>query len=213
MGIYNDTTHDYKLAAIPIVALVNPGAQIELTRRFDRDPRLRPTAVSDDAAQLRSALENAAKSYAGKPISAEEAEKFALTALHLLQQVATSSSSVFRTADAQAGPDQRPERQAFAQSVVPVAAANVLAVLSSTEAQRALADAALDSTRPPELRIQLLASLASSGTQIGCRLNDVQLGKLLDLVKASTGDMALAAARTHGAMTQPTANVVQMIEK
>jgi hypothetical protein len=53
--------------------------------------------------------------------------------------------------------------------------------------------------------------LALSATHIGNKLNDLQLDNLLKLVMNSKGDLAIAAARAHGAMTLPTANLVEMI--
>ncbi len=96
---------------------------------------------------------------------------------------------------------------------VVLAASGVLSLMGSMEAQRALADVALDSTRPTDMRIQLLGNLADSATRFGSHLNDVQLGEVLDLAKSSPGDLGLAAARVHGALTLPTSDVVQLIEK
>ena len=92
-----------------------------------------------------------------------------------------------------------------------VEASTVLALIDSVEVQKALADSALDVTKPNDQRIALLNSLSTHATNFGNKLTDIQLEKILDLVKNSKGDLAIAAARTHGALTLPTANVVKMI--
>ncbi|MCX5660694.1 MAG: hypothetical protein NTW19_13380 [Planctomycetota bacterium] len=209
VSLYRQSAADYKLAAVPIVALVSPGDQIELSRRFDRDPRLRPVAMTEDAKQLKPALEQAVTSYAGAAINAEEAEQFALTSLHLLRSLALNTSNVFKVGEAEpalvrALNDIRPQ--------VAIDAAAVLSLLDSGDAQRALADAALDATQDPKKRVPFIVSLTESATRFGSKLNEVQLGKVLDLVKTAQGDLALPASRLHGALTLPTSNVAQLIE-
>lgn len=209
VALYRQSATDYKLAAVPIVALVSPGDQIEINRRFERDPRIRAVAMTEDAKQLRPALEQAVNSYAGDAISAEEAEQFALTSLRLLRGIALNTSNVFKVSEAEPALIRaiNDSRQAVA-----IEAASVLALLNSADAQRALADAALDATADPAKRIPFIASLTESATRFGSKLNDVQLAKVLDLAKTAQGDLALPASRLHGALTLPTSNVVQMIE-
>ncbi|MCE9590475.1 MAG: hypothetical protein K8S99_08130 [Planctomycetes bacterium] len=205
------TTTDYKLAAVPILAVVNGADQIALNHLYpETDSRVRSTVLSDDAAALKQAVADATAVYAGETISPEEAERYALTSLKLLTQVSQDGAGVFDVKEAlpaliEALADKRP--------AIASGAAEVLATVNSADGQIAVGDAALDAARPQELRIALLQSLAKSATLMGNHLNEVQLGKLLETIKTSQGELALAAAKAHGALTLPTANVVQLIEQ
>lgn len=211
IALHRQTTTDYKLAAVPTIALVSKGDQIELKRRYDRDDRIRTIAQSEKFEELKAAAEELATSSKGSPIAAEEAQTLALTSLRFLHEIALAgSSSVYNLADAQpaliaALGDKRPQ--------VVVGAAKVLAMIESPDAQTAIAEAALDPTHPTDMRVALLGSLADSATLLGNHLTEIQAGKLLDLVKNSQGDLALASSRAHGALTLPTANVVPLIIK
>lgn len=210
-AVRRDLAQNYKLAAAPMVAIVSAGDQIELNRRYDRDHTIRTVVRSpDNAGDLKAAVESAAKMSAGAPMSPEESQKYALTSLSALGEIAQNGSPVFNAADAQSSliaalSDKR--------APVAIAAAGVLARMESPEAQQAIAEAALDASRPEETRIALLGSLAESATQIGNHLGEVALSKLLDLVKTSRGDVAIAAARAHGALTLPTSDLVPLIVK
>lgn len=207
--IDRQTVTDYKLAAVPILAIVNAADQIELNRLYpDSDARVRSTVLGDDTDALRKAIEQATAVYAGDAISPEEAEHFAATSLTLLKQIALDSGEVFNVREAEpalieALSDSRP--------VIASGAAAVLATINSADGQVAIGDAILDDSKSEELRISMLESLAKSATLQGNQLNEVQLSKLLELVKTSEGQLAIAAARAHGALTLPTANVVQLI--
>lgn len=202
---------DYKLSTVPILALSSQSDQIDLSRTFANDARIHSALATSDSAKLKDAVEKAVADATGATIPAEEGAKLALQALVILRELAISNNSIYIVADAQAAlieallTDKRSE--------IAIAAGAVLAEMDSIDAQRALGDAALDATRTAEARVALLHHLAHSATLYGNRLNDLQLTKLLELVKTSTGDLAVTGARTHGALTLPTSNVVQMITK
>lgn len=203
------TSSDYKLAAVPILAIATPGDQIEINRRYpDANSRVRSTVSVAEADAIKAAVEQATATYAGQSISAEEAHGYATTALKLLNEVALGAAGVFHVDEAEPALIEAlgDEREDIAGG-----AAKVISKIESVDGQIALGDAALDDTRSPELRISLLNSLSESATFSGNHLNEVQLAKLLELVKTSEGDIAIAAARAHGALTLPTANVVQML--
>jgi len=206
-SLLRQTAMHYKLAATPIVAMVSSGEQIELSQRYEGEVRLRPTAEATEASDLEPALENA-RAYAGTSLSSQEATAFALKSLQLLESVAIGHEAVFNVHDAapalrSAMTDPRPD--------VVRHAARVLALLDSTEAQRAIADVALDPTTSPQLKVDLLDSLAVSARRFGNRLTSLHLSSTLELVRTAYGDVGAAAAELHGALTLPTSNVVEMI--
>lgn len=206
-GLYRDSEHDYNLAAVPIIAIVSAEDQSDLKRRFRDHHRLHTVDTAEIEQDLESAIAQARSEY-DTIMSSEEAQHFALRALSLLREVAVGEYDVFNVADAkpsllQALDDDR-------QPIV-TRAAEVLALIDETETQQAIAESALDDTRATETRIALLGSLAESATYFGGHLTVEQLEMLLDLVTSGQGELAVEAGRAHGALTQPTDNVVQLI--
>lgn len=206
--LVRDRVTDYKLSAVPLIILSSPGELSLLHHAYENQRGVYVVGQTNASSELRPVIEQAAAAYAGAPIDAAEATDYANEALDLLWQITLSSGEVFNVRDAlpslmQALGDQRPQ--------IVVKAAHVLALIDAPDGQQAIADAALDETRAVDLRVALLGALAESATHTGNRLNEPQLDKVLDLVQASSGDMALAAARAHGALTLPTSNVVQML--
>jgi len=208
--LFRYTSSDYRLATVPILALVKPVDKIELTRIFDKNRRLllMPQDAGLDA--LRSAFDQASKANFGAAIKSSESKKLASTSLNLLRLIATSNSSVFNVSDAlptliQALNDTRPE--------ISTQAAHVLALIDEPSAQIAIANVSLDNSRPLNPRISLLESLAESARFYGNHLNDTQLTKLRELVQTSRGGLVTAAAQAYGALTLPTSDVVQLIVK
>jgi len=202
--LYNQTIEDVKLAAVPIVAIVDAGTQVRLNRKYGEGGRVF-TALVTDADGLKAAVDRARKAYAGAEISEEEAGKYAATALILLREIALGSDKVYNVMDAQPALVQAlsDDRQNIVQQ-----AGGVLALLNSEAAQKALADAALDTARPEETRVSILNSLALSATHFGTRLNEVQLDGLHKLIGSAKGDVALSAARAYGALAQPTSKEI-----
>jgi hypothetical protein len=208
--LYHTTGEDYKLAAVPLLAVISAGDQIEFNRRYEGHDRLRSTLASTDPKALSDAVKQAASAYAGDPIGADEALVYATSALALLRSVAVGSAAVFQIADAEPALVQA---LGDARESIVTQAADVLALIPSPDAQRQIADAALDMARPENVRIALLGSLAESAKNFGSHLIPAQSDRLLTLVKESSGDLAIASARAHGALTMPTGNVVELLLK
>lgn len=208
-AMFRSTAVEYKLATAPVLGVVTPGDQLELARRITRQPRF-STTVAGDPAQFRSAVEaamTAAHSGGGGAITDDEAQAFALRAAGLLELTAIENKGVFNPMDAQpalieALSDPRLE--------VAVAAAAVLAKLDSEPAQRAIASTALAS-KDARVQVPMLISLAASANTFGNRLEQPQTDALLELVRTAEGDVALAAARAHGALSLPTSNAVDLL--
>lgn len=203
--IHHDTANDYKTGSVPILALLNVEQQIRLGNALGDNTRVSSALISEDTQALRAAVEAASGSYAGETISTQQSTEFALTALRLLHEVAVDSN-VFNVAEAQpaliqALTDERDE--------VKIASAAVLALIDDGDAQQALAKAALDTTG--DLQLAMLGSLAESATYFGNHLPAGQTDRLLERVGSSSGDLAIAAARAHGALSLPTSNAVKLL--
>ena len=207
-AVYRQASVDYRLASVPVLAIVTPVDRINLTERLKNRNRLFFVLKDAELDELRTNLEQASLSNLGSAITPEESDGLALTALRLLRSVAASNNRVFDVSDAlptliQALNDNRQK--------VTTEAARVLALIDDPEAQRAIADAALESSRPLNPRIALFESLSESARFFGNYLLDLQLAKLLELIKTDRGGLIIAAAKAHGALTLPTANVVELI--
>ena len=201
------TNGDYKLGAVPVLALVAPEVQAVVAERARQLlPRLiSGAAASDDPQRLGKAVEDTVASYAGTAMDAGQSTTFALMALGVLRDVALASD-VYNIVDAQpaliqALADDRPD--------IVVGAATVLSLINTPEAQIAIADYALRTMA--DVQLALLESLADSATHFGNLLNDPQKQQLIDLVSNSDGELAATAARAHGALTLPTSEAVKEI--
>jgi len=210
-ALYEKSIADYKLAAVPMVAVGTEGTVIRLSDTFRGNRRMFPVLFSDDAAKLKPGFEQARLSYVGKEVGADEAAKYASQSLMLLREIVMSRDEVYNVLDAQPALLEalsKDSRQAIVQQV-----GTVLALINTDDSQKALADAALDETRPEDTRISLLSSLAESATHYGSKLNEVQLDNLQKMLGTAKGDLGIAAARAFGAHSQPTAKVVDLITK
>jgi hypothetical protein len=200
------TKDDYKLGSVPVLAVVTPGQQIDLQERLGDERRLQSTVAGDPEA-LAAAVEQITETMAGSALTAEQSTDFALTALALLGEIALNGQ-VYNVTDAQ--PAITAALNDPRQAVV-AAAGMVLAVTPNAPAQQALADSAL--AYSGDVQLDLLASLADSATHFGNLLTDSQANKISALAESSEGDLAITAARAHGALTLPSSSAVQMIFK
>lgn len=202
----NDTTNDYKTGAVPILGLMQNGEQQNRLRNALGDStRVSPSLISDNTEDLRAAVESATASYTGDSISATQSTEFALLALALLRDVAIDSS-VFQVTDAQPALTQALTDD---RDAVKIASAKVLALIDNADAQSSLAESALSTDG--DLQLAMLASLAESATYFGNYLSTDQTDRILELVQTGSGDLAIAAARAHGALALPTANAVKLL--
>jgi hypothetical protein len=166
--------------------------------------------VASTGEELAAAVKQASGSVQGTNVSAEKALEYATTSLSLLLDLTKEQGKTFRAADAQ------PALIAAlkdAREPVVLGAAAVLARLEDAGAQRAIADAALEPERTPEMRVKLLKALSESARLRGNLLGDGQLQLLLKLVRESTGPVSDAAAEAHGALDLPTSNAVDFLLK
>lgn len=199
---------DYRLAALPVIAVAEAREAVEIERRFALQARKPYVVRPEDPAAVTKAIQEALAASGGVQLTEEETRENCLKAMAALRDLVISLNQTFRAVDAQpaviqALGDRQPE--------IVAAAAEILALLDTAEAQTALADAALDSSRPQEQRIMLLGALADSARNHGNRLSQAHLDKILALVLSSEGELAIAASRVHGALNLPAANVVRVI--
>lgn len=201
-----ETENDYKLAATPLLAIVNTGQQVRLQQRFGEERRFRSVVAEQGYSNLREAVAQIADDFAGAAIGRDEAHAMSLTALAVLRDIALAAG-VYNVQEAEPALERalRDDREGVA-----FAAAEALALIDTSTAQRALAERALG-LEEGELKIAMLGSLAGSATAFGNMLDAEHGEALLSLVRSSEGELADAASRAHGALSLPTAHAVELI--
>lgn len=195
---------DYRLGASDMLAILLPADQAQVMQKYDRAVRKPYLAASATGQEIASALQPKGN---GQAVAAQD-DADAMAAVNLLRDLALSQSKVFRISEAQpalirALNDARPD--------LAMAAAQALALLPDAQAQQAIADAALDAKRPANQRLALMGYLARSATALGNKLNEAQVAAIQELVKSGKGDMAITAAKVHGALMLPSAQVLDVI--
>ncbi|WP_428388881.1 HEAT repeat domain-containing protein [Mucisphaera sp.] len=204
-AFFLDTKGDPRLGGSPVLAMVTAPEQITLTETFRAEPRFASALMVDSAAALRGAIDAVSEQYEGYSIRGAEAEAFAMTALELLEQIG-STDPVYYAGDAEVAMIQAlgDERE-----TVIMASGQALEHLPSPAAQAALADRALQASGAVQLA--LLSSLAESARFHGNLIDSRLVDGVRDLVVESTGELALAAARAHGALSLPTESGVNQV--
>jgi len=205
-ALHAGTLSDFKLNQAPILGLVSPGDQIKLKADLHGVARVFPAVAAVDAEALRPAAEAAAGTVSGDPIGAEEGMEFAVTALLLLRDIALGDGQVYNVLDAQAALEQALGDE---RDQVVTLAGHVLALIGNESAQRAIFDAALKTK--DAVQVSLLQSLAASAQHHGNLSTDARTAALLELVKTSEGDTAIAAAQAHGSLMLSTDKSVSLI--
>lgn len=191
---------DERAALTPVVLLVKEGGILISDQVLDTDPRVgRVLANESVAEQLTTRLEQIGRRYGYQPLTDEDGVDLSLEAARSLQRIAAYKSVIF---------DVRAAESALAEALnnhpseeVRIDTTRVLALIDSSTAQDALAQAALSDEHTSTLRIAAFASLAESARELGDRLSD-RLTKELIQQAMSEPDLELrtAASQALGAI-------------
>jgi len=157
-------------------------------------------------ALARSAQQNAS----GEAWTPELAESYALRAVQAMHKLAVGRNPVIDLSLAQpalvaATNDKQQEIQ--------VLAAQVLAYLNSPNAQRAIADMAMDSGHEMPVRISAFNALVDSAKLNGNMTSDATVGAIYALIQSrdTEPDLRAAAAAAFGALNLPSQKVKDLI--
>lgn len=183
-----------RTAATPVL-IVAPGVEsVALTRDMQELPRVAVTRpVGDDA--MTRVIDALLLRAAGGRMTDSEAEIFAIESLAALRDIAVSRTSVFDIRDSEGALiDALDLRRGGVRMMV----ADILAMIDSETAQRRLIAAALGAADTEQ--IDLLERVADSIRRFGNRAESRQVQAIVQLVRSSSGRLAEAAGRVHGAM-------------
>ncbi|MHC4518379.1 MAG: HEAT repeat domain-containing protein [Planctomycetota bacterium] len=167
--------------------------------------------------ESRLVVQNLAEALAGSTsegngaLTPELAASYALRAAEALLKVAVSRNPVIDLSLAEQA--LIAAAKGSSQQEIQVLAGQTLAYLSTANAQRAIADVALDATVPMEVRIAAFDSLASSAKVNGSQLPDAAIDQIYGLISSDQTEPELraAAAAAYGALNLPSQKVKDLI--
>lgn len=197
-----------RLLAAPVVAVTSAPDKIRLDRDLTEDRRVLTWIAGGTDEQFGAVVEDVVARTTGGRITEAESQQYAIEALDTLERIALSGSPVYRVEDAQPALLEALEKRSGGLRLL---VADVLAATPTDEAQRRLLDAALAATEQEQ--VDLLDRVAASARRFGNRAEPRQTDALLELIAASQGPVADAAARVHGAMNLPASNAVKLITR
>jgi hypothetical protein len=188
---------------IIVHSLASPWARMSLT-----DPTISYTESTAGPA-LAAAVDAARKKAGGLPMDEKVASDFALRAANLLSKLATARGQILDLSVAEPTllaslGDKRPQ--------IASAAGDALAMLNTSQSQSGLADRANDPATPPDVRISLYRSLATSAKFFGNRLSDQRIAALEQVVMGEKNvDIRSAAGDARGALNLPAEDAKALI--
>lgn len=195
-----------RFVATPVIAAV----EATETRRAlaKRDKRMVLTGHKPDKDAIATALADAAKLAAGKPLTAAEAEAWAVRAAKAAKGLAVTGNKVLDFARC-----RPPLIEALGSSpAVQTAAADALSVFKDASAQRAIADLANGDNTGAEVRIAAYKSATASVRRFGNQLTEAQARQVVSVV-VTQGPAAIrqAASLLLGAMDLPSEKIKPLI--
>ncbi len=205
-----------RLRASPILCVLPAAAITQYGGRFESDALSAVVREGLSADQIRASIEHLVAVTSGEPISVDEAERYALTALDTLRELAIGTSvgggsggsggGVFDVADAAS-----PLIAAISDSAgeVRLRVADVLSYIGQQRAQVALMDAVLESAGPE--RADLMARVISSAKRFGNLLQERHLKWLSEAAGSPDEQDAVMAASLMGALNLPNDQIVPLI--
>lgn len=195
-----------KLLATPILALAQPQDVSDLNAVFSRDTTVAVRSARIDESAITVSIEQLVEVASGGPISVSEAEQYGSRAIDALRDLAVSGSVVFDVGDA-----ATPLAQGVSATggELQLRLAEVLSRVDRPRAQVAIFDAAIAASGTQ--RVALLDKTAQSARRFGNRLEDRQVGRLLQMARTSTGDEATAAAALMGALGLSNNDIVPLL--
>jgi HEAT repeat protein len=140
----------------------------------------------------------------------ELADIYAMRAINVMLKLSLTRNSVVDVSQAR---DALVEATKDSRSLMQVISGQVLARLSSPDAQRAIADMALSEANIQEIRVAAFGSLAISAKINAMLLADEQVDAIYELISSDSTDPVLrsAAASAYGALNLPSRKVKTLI--
>ena len=194
-------------SSIPVVIVAQPadkGGLDELAA--DGRTVVLGADITDDA--FKAGVEALSAKALGGRVGAADSSRFVSEGIDALTRIGLSGSRVYKISDAQGGLIDALRAQ---EGPMRAAVAQVLALVNSNRAQRAVIDAALAASGDDQT--MLLGAVAQGARRFGSKATTAQADAVRELVRTSTGPVADAAAAAFGALSLPSSEAVDLIIK
>ena len=189
---------------------VRYSAAIAIANAGPRQPFTESRTVVQNLAEALAKAGQQTPAQGGQAWTPEQADAYSLRSAQAMLELASSRNPVIDLSLAQAAlvgatKDTRPE--------IRVLAGQILAYLSSPDAQRAIAMVAMDAANDTNVRTSAFGSLVSSAKVNGNMLPDGVVSEMYKLIGSPQADPALraAAAAAYGALNLPSQKVKDLI--
>lgn len=197
---------DNKMSVAPVLALMGPDDLITMERQFGRDQTVSVRRQSISTSAFDNSVETLLEVASGGPISADEADEYAVRAIEVLRNLAISNNLVLNIADA--GTiliDVLEQAEGFTLLEI----AEIISYMPQAKSQQAIMDAVLRSDA--EIQRELLTIVADSGKRFGNQLNNRQIRRLIELAQSDDQELAESAAATMGALELDNTGLLELI--
>lgn len=175
--ILTNLRSDPRTAGIPIFIVGPLDYQNQFAPKLESFPDVKFLVTPADTRLLKDQLDRGLASLGVRPLSAEERTELAKKAAGLLAEIARSPGSPFE-ADLPAAEPML--SQALNGPVAAIEAGQALGDIPGTDSQRALADVALDPSKPAPVRLNTAQQLARNIRRFGPRLSSEQERRLVE---------------------------------
>ncbi|MAD79127.1 MAG: hypothetical protein CMJ51_07130 [Planctomycetaceae bacterium] len=201
-----------RTGATPVLLVSDAVDGIRLDREFAEDRATVSWDGSGSDVQFGSTIERLMKVASGGRMTEVDAMTYTRNALQTLAVIARADGAVYKINDAEPA---LLEAMGTISGGMRLLVADVVALIGTDRAQRALMDAAIASSNPSE-QIALLDRAAANARSFGSRVEARQSEALRRLIAANAGaggnaGIADAAGRLYGSLDLPTDEAVSLI--
>ncbi len=199
---------DPRYVRLPLVVANESPSIDELTQD---DETVASVANEPDAEDLDAAVTRTIRASVGRPLSPDEADRWAVAAAEAVQALGRSDSKIYDLSYVLPALSQALGSDSAA---VRKAAAHALGAIDNTTAQQDLAEFANDGAVPEEVRLAAYAALGSSMRHYGNSLTEKQIDGVRSVATdgAESHPIRMAAAEAFGAMGLASEDIVPIIQ-
>lgn len=192
---------DFRFAHTPVLIVARPGDADKVRTLVRSDHRLGEVAPDLPPEAMEAAVAQVARAVGARAVTSEIGSELALEAAFVLRQLALTDNPVFKVADAQSA---LLEALKTTDPALRLAIAEVLGFIGSAEAQRAIAQVALDDAEAESMRVSMFAALAEAARRTGGHLPREQVDRLIETAEKDPNmTIRTAASQALGALNLP----------
>ncbi|MCH2148055.1 MAG: HEAT repeat domain-containing protein [Phycisphaerales bacterium] len=188
-----------KTSATPVMLVVQAGDMPAFKNTYRADSMVGVSRAGITENAFAAATEALMQKGAGGRLTKVDAEIYAMESLGALREIALARPGAYAIGDAESSLIESLRTRTGGTRLL---VAEILSLIESERSQQALLDAALAEDVGPD-RIPLLDHSAASIRRYGNRSHRRHVEELRYLIDNSSGDVADATARVHGAMSLP----------